>query len=164
MLPPLVSSVTASPASGRRRRNAAWPMRVAVVADQPLAVPVEADPAEAPRVAEGVLVGQVGLLLGHRPTALLAQHPRAVRRDAAGQMQAGEREHVGGRRGDQAGRAERRAAAPDGRAALGLGAGSLDVADRGAVQQRLLGQGAGVRQAERGEEPLRAARRPRSRR
>ncbi len=71
---------------------------VAVVADEPVAVPAEADPAEAPRVAEGVLVGQVGVLGGHRGGAGLAEHPGAVGRDAAGEVGTGEGEHVGGGR------------------------------------------------------------------
>ena len=37
--------------------------RVPVVADQPPAVPAEANPAEAPRVAEDVLVRQLGFFL-----------------------------------------------------------------------------------------------------
>ena len=73
---------------------------VAVVADQPLAVPAEADPAQAPRVAEDVLVRQVGLRA--RPSRRRTP-PRARRvpsaASAAGQVQPREGEHVGdGRR------------------------------------------------------------------
>ena len=89
-----------------------WPI-------EPLAVPAEADPAEAPRVAEDVLVGQVGLVLGHRARRCLADSSRVpsaatppVRCSRA------KASTSAARGGDQAGRAERARQLPDRRGDL----------------------------------------------
>ena len=97
-LPPLVSMATARPCAGQQPQERRLPDRVAVVADQPLTVPAEPDPAETPRVPEGVLVGQVGVLGGHGGGAGLAEHPGAVRGQAAGQVHPGEGQQVRRRR------------------------------------------------------------------
>ena len=126
------------------------PQRVAVVAVEPLAVPVEADPAEAPRVAERVLVGQLGLERLHLGDGLLGEQARAVLGDAAGHVQAREGEQVRDACGDEPGGAGRALQPPRGRDDL-LFTG-VDVSDGGGVEDRLLGQRHGVREAERREQ------------
>ena len=90
------------PCVGKDAQERRLPDRVAVVPDEPATVPAEADPADSPRVAEEVLVGDVGLLLGHRGGALLAEEPRPVRRDAAGKVQPRKGQDIAHRRVDEA--------------------------------------------------------------
>ena len=115
-------------------------MRVAVVADQPLAVPAEADPAQAPRVAQDVLVGQVGLRARSSrrrlsPSSTRCRRRRGRRSGACARTRARRPtvEVIRPAGPDRAGQA------PDGRRAPARRR-SLDVADGGAVQERLLGQ------------------------
>ena len=56
-----------------------WPIEA-------VAVPAEADPAQAPRVAENDLVGKVRLELGHGRGARLADQPGAVGRETTGHV------------------------------------------------------------------------------
>ena len=72
---------------------------------------------------------------------------RAVGGQAAGHVQAREGEHVLGAGGDEAGRAERAGKTPRRRDDLLVA--DVDVADRRAVEDRVLGQRHGVGQPER---------------
>ena len=85
---------TAGLGVGQHAEEAGLADGVAVVADQPVLAPAEADPAQAPGVAEHELVGQVGLVRGHRRGALLAQQAGTVRAEPAGEVQPREAEHV----------------------------------------------------------------------
>src|SRR5439155_13063570 len=110
--------------------------RVAVVPDEAPAAPAEADPAEAPRVAEDVLVRQLGLLLGHRCGTRLAEDARAVGREPGVQIHAGPGEDVAGAAADQASGAGRAREPPGGGRAFRFASLFGDVPDGCPVEKR----------------------------
>src|SRR5690554_6709572 len=129
------------------------PEGAAIVANHAVPVPSVTNPAETPRVTQGVLVGQVGLVGGHRGRGLLAQQASAVRGKSAGEMQPRELERVSNVCRDEPCRAERARERPR-RHGLQRLARCRIVADRRCVQHRLLGQRHGSLQPQRGEESL----------
>ena len=98
---------------GQQPQERRLPDRVAVVADEPVPVPAEADPAQPHESPSEYLSGRSACVLGHRRGARLAEQPAAVRREAAGEVQPGEAEHVGGGRVDQPGGPDRARQPPD---------------------------------------------------
>src|SRR3546814_17360460 len=73
-----------------------------LVAVQASAVPIEPDPAQAPRVAEHLLVGHLHVESLHVAHRCLLEQPFAARGAAAGGVQSPEGPHTGGPGRDQA--------------------------------------------------------------
>jgi hypothetical protein len=146
-------------ALGRQPQERRLADRAAVVADDPVAAPVEPHPAESPGVGDG-RVGQADLVAGHRLGRVGRQQPRAVRGDATRQVHPGEGEHVGDPRGDQSRRSGVAGEGPVGRR-FRVGPGLTQVTDGGPVQDDFLGQGHRGGESHRLDDPLAKGRVPR---
>ena len=155
MSPPLVSSATATPASGTIRRNAFWPM---VLPSWPMIAPSAVSKRSKPRPHEVPIrprSGQLDLLGVHPSGGAGREHLGAVGGLAVVHVHLGELEQVARAHAEH--RAGRRVRAGEGPHRGGLVAGArleLDVADRGAEHDRLVRVGRGVGQAERREQVL----------